>query len=401
MALPPQPTDLEFAFKIQVPDIIGELFKLLFKEVKIAPHMVALLKGVLSVFKDLGLMPILEIPNIQLWPFSVTKFTNGEIPFHMELHVIVFGFVIQKEWEFYNGEAKDLGNPASVDYTEETSLLVQHRVQKKMRAMGKCHPDHQEDLLHDPDNCTSEEMGLIAVRTQDAPEDEEEEEGGGSMMDSLTTKAITMATEKILSFIVKVMNFCLGFFGFRLVIEMHKVGAAGEYIDITLESYKNIFVALLDTLGVFTINILKRLVNIVLRPIPFLDPLSIHDCTPKKFSIQQVWEDEGYELSPEEEEMRDNCTMASYDDVSYCKYINNETNNILPMHKRALMDPADCNKNYKCWEQTIDGVKKCVEKTKELKCNAEPHTGCRWRDVEDYDEEELTMVQEKYHQQIR
>lgn len=410
VTLPPNDPDFMFAFRIQIPDIVGELFKLLYEEVKTDPVMVELLKGVLSVFKELGLMPILEVANLQLHPFSIRQYKDGKLPFHFEIDVTVFGLNIQKEWEFWNKDADDIGNPASIDDKEDTASLVQMRVQKKMRAMGKCHPDHHEDLLHDPDNCSSEEMRLIALTTQEMPEGEEPEEGEMSMMDSLTVRAITMATEKILGFIAKVMNFCLGLFGFRLVITLHKVGIAGEYIDITLESYKNVFLALLETLGTFLLNILKRLVNLVLRPIPFLSPISIYECTPKEFSIEQVWEDEGYELYGNQEEMRDNCTAAAYDDTSYCKFINNETNNMLPLHERALMDPADCNKNFKCYDDgkgnfpctsSAYSVCSCVEKSKKDKCNAEPFTGCRWRDVEDYEEEEFSMLQTKYAQHIR
>ena len=54
------------------------------------------------------------------------------------------------------------------------------------------------------------------------------------------------------------MNSCLGLFGFRLVIQMVKSGIAGEYVNIALESAKNIFAALMDTIGMFVFNIIKK-----------------------------------------------------------------------------------------------------------------------------------------------
>jgi hypothetical protein len=214
-------------------------------------------------------------------------------------------------------------------------------------------------------------------------------------------RAKTALTEKLLNFMKKVMNFCLGLFGFRLVVEMQKSGGAGEYINITLEPSKNLLVKLIIVIGTFLLNIFKRLINLILRPIPFLSPLSIYECTVKSFTIKQVWEDKGHELSPSQKTQQESCNRAIFDDLGYCKYVNNETNNELPMHKRALIAPTDCAKNFKCEEK--DG--QCVEKSNKDKCNSVPEStvdgGCLWRDVEDYEEEEMELLQAKYAHHIR
>ena len=74
--------------------------------------------------------------------------------------------------------------------------------------MGKCHPDHMDDLLHDADNCSREEMDLIAVRVQDQTQvsaaGRNTEQKSSGFLANLIIKAKTMLAKTIFNFIARV-----------------------------------------------------------------------------------------------------------------------------------------------------------------------------------------------------
>ena len=58
-------------YSLQVPDIVTEIFRMMYHAVKYSPVALAIVKQVMAVFAALPLMPLLAIHNIELKPFSV------------------------------------------------------------------------------------------------------------------------------------------------------------------------------------------------------------------------------------------------------------------------------------------------------------------------------------------
>ena len=363
------------SFALQVPDIVTELFKMLYNAIRYSPIMIEIVKGIMAIFAFLRLMPLFAINNLELQPFSVKRYNAGELPFDFDMNITLFGFTIAKRWIFWKNQSADMANPNNPESEEEVALLLQ-RVKRREVYRGRC--EDEGDLMHNPThtNCSSESFMQL------------QEEGGG-MVDNMILKAKKTLFFKGLGWVTKLLNMGLGLFGFKLYAISKKVDGVDMWLTITLEAYKNIFVALLETLGKFLLDILKWLINKILRPIPFVSPMSIMKCKPIHFTTAMISGDQ--DLSGADEEAAEECMKAGLEDGGYCKFINSEENNLIPLKDRPPTTLEHCIENPKCWvpngksEESCDFWKcdLCEQKTVANRCKANPK--CSWRDTEDYE----------------
>lgn len=138
-----------------------------------------------------------------------------------------------------------------------------------------------------------------------------------------------------------------------------------DHADPTLHDQQHMYQDFADTVGKFVTDEVKKLANKVLRPIGFLgvSTLPIHKSVPRDWSWKQILNSD--ERTPEETEQAANCTQAIAHDEGMCIYVENEGNNSVPMHERTEMSMEECAANPKCDVVTNDDGEDACEMKEE------------------------------------
>ena len=116
--------DVRLALKLQIPDIVTEIFRLKCEQHKDDPVELAKLQAIMEIFKFLGFIPIFEIKNLEIPEFSYTKFKKNRENMRLILDMTIFSFNIDNTFEFGDADTSDALDPANSNGDKAKSALV-------------------------------------------------------------------------------------------------------------------------------------------------------------------------------------------------------------------------------------------------------------------------------------
>ena len=168
----PNDADLIWGLQIQVPDLVTELFKLLFTRIHFTPEMMTSLETKLDwITRVFPIFPIFMVTNFELKPFSMTQFQRGYGPnanFDLTLDMHVFGIHIYKRWLIEKSEAPDIGSPQGVDqaFPDEAAVAASIlQINARFKKHARCH--NTQDLLYEPEHpsCRGSKPDLTIIKS--------------------------------------------------------------------------------------------------------------------------------------------------------------------------------------------------------------------------------------------